>query len=79
MVAENREEWFADLEAWQRRVAPPIERLIRDQEYGDHRQASRDKAWRAWAVRVAVAAGCLTITGAVATWILAALRYLHVL
>lgn len=52
----------ADLEDdWRKIVNPPVARLLYDQAYADRKRRDRDRAWKLWVARIAVATGTLGI------------------
>lgn len=53
-ACEDRLRFIAE---WQAIIGPPVSRLIKDQEFRDHRMAEIDKRWKRWGIRVTVALG----------------------
>jgi hypothetical protein len=62
------------LTEWQAHVAPSVARLVRDQEYRDHRLAQRAQRWKVWGVRLSVTVAGVALVGSLARTFASGLR-----
>lgn len=59
---------------WQHQAAPAVARLVRDQDYRDHRLAERAQRWKVWGVRLTVTVAGVALVGSLARTFAVGLR-----